>query len=944
LRPYTLAVASDVVKSMTKRILVISLLVLLLGLSGCGRRGMVRYNRQSDFYTLGGLQSDYTWITDVADGWRTTIDLEASELPSYADLAAYPLGNGEIFAINGLMVPLGTLSNTVGPGYQKSGGFYGAIIPAVRVAGADENLPQQMVEWVRQAGVVHTVRRNGRMGLHIYDWVAPRHNYWHRLLIAQNLGQEPLQNVELILAINNPVEAAAGGRLICTRAGSRLTLSVLGRAFAKAKGYEVNLPEGIEGLQLLTGVDGLAHLVCPIGTIDKGQSAGKLFYLVLEKNDQETRPEQSASAIADPGLESLVEAYEYNSAWHKQGLVIGTPDRRLNDFIEIQKHIIKVQQAATGGFAPMDKYTYTWIRDSVGPVRFCLQAGYYDEVKKYLRYQYMGNAKAGEIRLNLPLDLGEPRDLEDPDWSRYPVERAEVPSYIVLQHYWYYLHTADAELIDRHWNYLKRCIFGQQISERGTLPFHGDETYRFPGYEAFRQGRDVHDYVQLECQSADSAFEFVAAAEAMAQMARDLDRSEEVDEFTDIARRIRRATEKYYWMGDRGYYAPAMSDFTQERHRYPFATINLRPIWIGYAQPDAQQRSNVTNSLKYLWKEGGGVRVTPDFGYYTTMVPGFVLYNLTEIGHPLAEHWVQQVLDIAEASGGYAEMNTPEDRPAEDIWGQHRCRPWEGGINAHAVVHAFLRPQVDAVNNRISLAPRIAQDWRVFAAANIPVGENRLDLRIYGSLGKRIYEVTAQESEDPPTLDLYLAVPGRRSVAVEGPYRDYGGRIVSRSYDQNETTIHLAGIKMPSAEQIPLEVTYEPYTAPGHGLGTETFHYGPAQVNRRADTLLLTWNPATYEHYHNQLGDRLMALDTKIPWPPSYLRGLLLPEVGRAGFTRVLLDVDTYSGGFRRPDFWTSGRGGQLLKEFQAVGGKVEKAEKTDELPPSYRNLPREQS
>ncbi len=931
------------VKSMTKRISALLLLALLAGLSGCGQRVMVRYNREIDFYTLSQLRSEYTWITDVADGWRTVIDLEAPELPSYDDLAAYPLGNGEIFGINGLLVPLGTLSNTMGPGYQKAGGFYGAIIPAVRVAGEDEKLSNQMVEWVRQAGVVHTVQRNDRMALHVYDWVAPKQNIWYRLLIAESLGQGPLQNVELIMAINNPVDEAGRSHLMSTRAGSRLTLSVVGRARAKAAGYEPDVPEGIKESQLLSSVDGLAHLVCPVGTVEKGRSGGKLFYLVLEKNDEEKRAEKLASAIENRGLESLVDAYEHNSAWHKQGLIVGSPSKRLNDFIEIQKHIIKVQQAATGGFAPMHKYTYTWIRDSVGPVRFFLQAGYYDEVKKYLRYQYMGNAKAGEIRLNLPLDLGEPRDIEDPDWSQYPVERAEVPSYIVLQHYWYYMHTADAELIDKHWNYLKRCIFGQQISERGTLPFHGDETYRFPGYEGFRQGEDVHDYVQLECQSADSAFEFVAAAEAMAQMARDLEREDEVNEFQAIARRIRKATEKYYWMRDRGYYAPAMSDFTQERHRYPFATINMRPMWIGYAQVDAQQRSNVNSSLKYLWKESGGVRATPDFGYYTTMVPGFVLYNLAEIGHPLANQWVQRVPDIAEASGGYAEMNTPQDLPAEDIWGQHRCRPWEGGINAHAVVHALLGPQVDAVNNRVSLSLRIAADWRVFGAGNIRVGKNRLDVQTYGSTGKRIYEVTAQKSDNPPTLDLYLSVPARRVVAVEGPFRDYGGRIVSRSYDQGQTTIHIAGIKMPSGKQVPVEITYRHEDAPLRGLGSETFYYGPAKVQRRADTLLLTWNPATYEHYKQELGDRLMAVDTKIPWPTTYLRGLLLPEVGRTGFATVLLDIDTYSGGFRRPDFWTSGRGGQLLKEFQALGGEVKKAENTDELPPSYRNLPREQ-
>jgi len=321
----------------------------------------------------------------------------------------------------------------------------------------------------------------------------------------------------------------------------------------------------------------------------------------------------------------------------------------------------------------MDKYTFTWVRDSVGPVRFFTQTGYSEEVARYLRYQYVGNGHMKEIRLNLPLDIPDPfNTFEEPDWSQTTVERAEVPSYIVLQHWWYYQQTADLGLLEDHYDYLKRCIFGQELSERGTLPFHGDETYRFPGYSAYRQGFDVHDYVQMETQSADSAFEFAAAAEAMAQVAELLGNRDDVAAFTEIAGRVRKATEELFWMPERGYYAPALSDFTTEQHRYPFASINMRPIWIGYAGADDHQRDNALNALKYLWKQGGGVNVTPDFGYYTTMVPGYVLYNLNRLHHQQAQRWVMRVLDAAETSGGFAEMNTPRDRPAEDIWGGGR--------------------------------------------------------------------------------------------------------------------------------------------------------------------------------------------------------------------------------------------------------------------------------
>lgn len=931
------------VKTM-KHPLVVSALIAAVALSGCASRSMVKRNRENHLYTTGALLAEYPWLKDVAANWRTTVDLSASELPGYDDLGAYPLGNGRVFGINGLLPPLGAVRNLTGPGYQKQAGFYGAVVPAVSVRGELRALPRQSVEWVRKAGVVHTVQQDEAMALHIYDWVAPAADIWCRLVIAENTGREDLADVKLVMASNSPSSGTGDGRLVSERGNSRMTLGVIGAAKAETDGLHLPLPETVYGYQQVSGPAGIAHLTCPVGKIAPAQSAGKLFYLVFEDVKTPTQAEQTAAGLAEQGLAALAEAYESNRAWHEQGLCLGTMSERVNDFIEIQKHIVRCQQHENGGFSPMDKYTFTWVRDSVGPVRFFTQMGYPQEVAGYLRYTYAGNAHAREIRLNLPLDIPGPFEaIEDANWSEYPVERAEVPSYIVLHHWWYYLQTADLGLLEDHYEYLKRCIFGQQLSERGTLPFHGDETYRFPGYCAYRQGFDVHDYVQLETQSADSAFEFVAAAEAMAQLAELLGRDEDVTAFADIATRVRKATEEHFWMPDRGYYAPAASDFTAEQHRYPFASINMRPLWIGYAGVDDQQRQNVLNALKYLWKKGGGVNVTPDFGYYTTMVPGFVLYNLNRIHHQDAQKWVLRVLDAAETSGGFAEMNTPRDRPAESIWGQHRCRPWEGGINAHAIIDAILGPEYDATQNRLKLAPAIGSDERALGATNIAAGETKVDLTAYSSTGRRTYELTAHSSDGPPTLDLRIRVPARTVHRIGGNYEAFGGHVADQTTDADGwAAVEITDIAMEPDEAVTVEIEFDQYDPPVEGVGSETFVYGPAEVTGRPSTLLLTWNPEVHERYRQKLGGELMALDTKIPWPLDYLRGVLLPEAGKIGPRTVLLDVETYPGGFRDTTYWTTGAGGKLIEGYKALGGMVEKAEGATELPPSYRNMERE--
>ncbi|MFO7946205.1 MAG: hypothetical protein R6V19_05295 [Armatimonadota bacterium] len=923
-----------------RRAFIVTLFVAaVMCLIGCGRSMMVKHNRETAFTTMKQLYNDHPWLKNTCSDW--VLSLNADEKPTYSDLASFPLGNGTVLGINGLSLPLGTVTNLIGPGYQKQGGFFAACVPGLRIDGEKQHLPRQAVEWVKKAGVVHTTLQNNRVILHLFDWVPDDENILWRLAVAESTGQDDLKNVELIMGTANPV-TIEDNRLVATRAGNKLQIGCVGQARAQEDGYIPETGEGDTGINLPVGED-IPHLVCPIGMIDKGTGGGKLFYLFFSEEDENTALEEILPS-SDQWLASLKTTRNAYKKWHESGLQVASGESKTDDFIEIQKHIIRVQQAERGGFSPMDKYTYTWVRDSVGPVRFFLQCGYYDEVKKYLQYQYLGNAAAKEIRLNLALEVNID-SVDIPDWSEIPVERAEVPSYIVLQHYWYYRATGDTELIQNHWEYLKRCIDGQQVSGRGTLPFHSDETYRFPGYEAFRQGREVDSYVQLECQSADSAFEYVAAAEAMAEMAGRLGRDDEGGDFRTKADFVRNATEKYYWMTGPGreYYAPAMSDFTTERSRYPFASINMRPMWIGYADYDLQQRSNVFNSLKYLWQEDGTVWPAPEFGYYTTMVPGFVLYNLSEVESLLVSSALDQLWEAAEESGGFAEMNTPDNRPAKEIWGKHRCRPWEGGINAHAVVHALMRPDYDAHNNRISVAPRNLASQPSYGAHNIPVGDGVLSVTVVEGNGRAVYDFTASGTDNPPKLDVSLRIPSSNIISVEGPFAQQGGTI-ARQYERDHFTyVEITGVQLVNEKNVPIEVNFEEqHVTPAMHRPMDNFVYGPPEVAEEADTLLLTWNPGIYAKYRDELGAKMMAFDTKIDWPVIYLRQALIPEPGRRGFDRVILDIASYNGAFKRKGFWEEGRGGQLLDEFRALGGTVEMSKYESKLPPSYRKLPRE--
>ena len=80
-----------------------SLLVALIltgALAGCGGPR----NRDAVTFTQDDLTAAQ-WASDGYDAWRQEIDLDDA-LPTFSDLGAYPMGNGRVFGIAGLALPL----------------------------------------------------------------------------------------------------------------------------------------------------------------------------------------------------------------------------------------------------------------------------------------------------------------------------------------------------------------------------------------------------------------------------------------------------------------------------------------------------------------------------------------------------------------------------------------------------------------------------------------------------------------------------------------------------------------------------------------------------------------------------------------------------------------------------------------------------------------------
>ncbi len=630
---------------------------LLLALAGCRQPTQ---NREPQTYD--DLFASGSWTTQELSYWRQEIDLDRS-MPDYSHLGAYPMGNGQVFALTGLRVPLGVIEDVLGPTYQKTQGLLGSYLLSVMVDGEPVLLPHQSTAWVAPGGVVHTRWENrGGLRVDILDTVPVEVNAVVRLVVVSNRGREDIRDLALAQTSSLPRAERVDDDLLVTRGTTRVRFGFAGTRAQIIRKRVVpeppeELPKRLQPLGAMTGgLRKVQAVRCRLGRLKSGQSVGKIAYIAV--SDDEASERASLENIERQGFALVESGHQY---WQKRiegtTQVRGVP-QEIAQFLTISKYLCQVQQAQAGGFSPMHKYSYRWIRDSNGPIKYLLDVGDFEAVARDLDYHFRVCAEKGEIGNNVQLNA-TPGAVPETDWSEVPSPKAEIASFVILQNYWYFRHTGETQQLEERWGYLRRCLEGQAVDEEGRLPFHGDETYRFPGYQLFDGREDITDYVYLHLRSADSAFEYVAAAEAMAEMAEALDKGDEAREFRQAARRVRRVTERYYWQRERGYYAPAMSDLSGERYRYPFANINLRPLWIGYGKPSEQRQvDNVLNSLAYLYRpKTGTARTTPACGYYVGMTPGYLLSNLAAIDHPEAAQALEGLLCPQRRSGGCTECD-----------------------------------------------------------------------------------------------------------------------------------------------------------------------------------------------------------------------------------------------------------------------------------------------
>ncbi len=620
------------------------------------------------------------WLLD-ANSW-------ALDAAPDAATGVWPVGNGQVFAHAGMGTPANRLQGIVGPTYQTEelhcpAGDFGDCWVELETATGPVELPYHEIWRPRLSGVLVTKCSGGPVALLTIDVALPERPVLLRFIEVwgtQHLGEDSRAILHL------PAGVPHDPRRRSLRAeGSSGKVLVLG-AVAGHDAENGRLSVRLGDLPRTGGVQQLVAL------------------LACGHSEQEALEHLSLSAGP---IAQLEETREWWSHWlgslrapelwpqHLPGRTATV--REVADLIEINQTNLRMQQAVPGGgVGPMVHYKGVWARDCSGPVRAFLQMRALDEVRALLDYYYRASIALNRIPSSAALDIDVAAVREPSDWSAVEVPHAEIPSWIVLQHRWWLEAGGDADLVRRHWGYLRRCATGQTLSPEGFQTFHGDETYLHGALYSIYPERAgwpnqlIADDVAggYAPWSLDSMVLYVAAHEAMARMSTLTGHDEELSEYQKEADRVRATIEQNFWLDEHDFYAPAIYPLSGARHEAPFAPVNLRPLWLGYHAPDEPRALRNLQSVVDLLGFGS---ITPTCEYNVGHGPGYLLWDLLQVGSDLAPLGLAHLVSTASAAGEWAEIYAPGGAPHYSYHqsAPNRLRPWESGINLDAVYRYF---------------------------------------------------------------------------------------------------------------------------------------------------------------------------------------------------------------------------------------------------------------
>lgn len=638
-------------------------------------------------------------LADLADhsSWVQDARYEG-ENPDKSARGVYPVGNGRVFGYLGLGARANTMQGVSGPTYQTAevfapkGHFGEHTLELVR-DGKVVELPEQHVRRVRGANFVVSVDEDPKgLSLRTLSFAPADGTQIVRVVEVENRGTTEVAGATLNLRVDPSAGQAERGvvRVGYDKDGRRCHA----RFWFSRNGAALEGSSGVELPSLAPNAtwQGVLTIATAAGT--GNETPGNL-----------------------PTVEAIKAAERTLAWWHSKladTLYFDTDHRKLRDLVQDWKVMMLVQRdAISGAVSPMVNYRGCWVRDSVGPLLAFLRFNMWQEAKDILVYLHSATRLLDRVPNHVPLDLDFSK-LEGKlvDWDKVEVPASEVPSWIVLMHFWYWRVTRDHALIAAHKPLLQRCLTGQRRVDQVLLPFHGDETWMHGAFyslypDRVGDGRFIADdqWQGRSTFSFASAVQYLLCIQAIGELENGLEEANDPDAYAATAPQDRpgqryltssfkfmQELEQKFWIPDLGMFAPALSPVNRAAHRQAYADANLMPLWLGWTFPTGEKsRDNLKSTLAALWLKDARVGQTPTTGYACGHTQAKLVVALTERDAKNRLDSVDALLQMAEPAGEWGEVYDERGRPiaAYDAQWPNRCRPWESGINLDALFHAI---------------------------------------------------------------------------------------------------------------------------------------------------------------------------------------------------------------------------------------------------------------
>jgi hypothetical protein len=775
------------------------------------------------------------WLAD-AGYWQLP---NQSPAPSNRD--AFMLGgNGRLSARMGMQPAYSTIDRILGPEFDSYGYYQNNTFRKLE-AGVALRWPHMLKSWisidwpytltrtwqrlwrVRSSAIVCTIEELQAIDedgvwargieLATLSFILPDQPVLIRLLALRNGGWETRSGIRLV--VDSPPDLTwpdTGHNSIIQPLGQRLLEQVTEYELDSNPGTGRNSSERVERVRLcLRGLvggqrRGFQTLAGPAGDLEPGDETMSLAYLVVSPDGTLAAAEEVEKILLEEiesrGVFAILEGtYDWWQQWRTNKLSVRTPEDRVADFLDAALVAQKQAQHERGGIMVGDDYTSSFVRDCNGSHLLLGAAGYEAEVARSMDFFFRQDAWGRNFQNSYRID----RDISDispggPYWYEQAVAAlgppvldlpdsgqaeparnqfmtpGDVPNFRVLWYWWRHLRTGDLVEVEQRWTYLTSLIRLQRFEQTGFLNgYSQDETYGIGPAGALRKGA-----------SADNTFIALAAVQAVAELAKRLNKVPETETYQALAQKILQAIETTYWLEDEGYYAMRLTS-EGELDRRPCTPGLLRPLWVGCQGLDPERvASSVDYVLRHLRSSPGFLRIIPgDFWMTPGHFPGYLLANLCKLDHPEIDTAFSDLLEYVNPGGTCAEYYLYQDgRPRADI---HRSRNWETGINAAALLFYLTGFEPDAILDRFDLSPHLPPRWENCRVEGLPIGRSQVDLELNRKPDEISYRISLRGSQSyavrlrcpmPNTWTSCQVSINDQPVEIEMTTNRYGLRIL----------------------------------------------------------------------------------------------------------------------------------------------------------------------